>query len=349
MLKFKNGLLLGTCMSQAGVVDTSGGSGGQQQQQQAPANNNAFLQSLPEPLRAHGAFKDVADMGALAQRYADTQKPFAEQLPEKIRGEAYFKDIKSFDDLATKAYNQAKMIGKDPNTLLEIPSNDDDKALTALYTKLGRPETADKYDIPKLADGKDYSTDDKAFQTAVLPILHDAGITQRQLTKIMPAWNALQAKAAEAVGAQTQASFKTADEALTKEWGAAKAEKIATAQAAITFLASGEKGPKLGADLKAALETINPATGQAFGNMPAFARLFAYFGTQMKEDGLIGKGGAGGVGDALSPAEADQQINAKYADTKFMASYTNKNAPDHADAVREMSRLFEAKTAKAAG
>ncbi|HEY2068275.1 MAG TPA: hypothetical protein VGG48_01875 [Rhizomicrobium sp.] len=334
MLRFLDGFLLGTTSSAGAAAADSGAGGG-------AANNNAFLGTLPEPLRAHPAFKEVSDVGSLAQRYADTQKPFAEQLPEAIRGEAYFKDIKSFPDLATKAFNQAKMIGKNPDTLVELPANDDAKAWESVYAKLGRPEAADKYEIPKLADGKDYTPADRDFQNAVLPILHKAGVTQRQFAAIMPEWNALQQQVGAAAETARVNEIKAGHANLDKEWGAAKGEKLKLAQSTINFLASDEKGPKLGGDLAAALEQTDPSTGQKLGTHPAFARLFAYLGAQMQEDGLIGKGGGGGQGDALSPAEAQQHINARQADTKFMAAYQNKRAPDHADAVKEMQRLYE--------
>jgi hypothetical protein len=59
---------------------------------------------------------------------------------------------------------------------------------------LGRPESADKYAIGKKADGSDYDDIDKAFQAKILPVLHQAGVTQKQFDAIRPAIDAMAAE-----------------------------------------------------------------------------------------------------------------------------------------------------------
>ncbi len=336
MLRFKNGLLLGTFMSAAGAADTGGGGGGA-----GPANAN-FLATLPETVRGHEAFRDVKDAGDLASRYHKAiATPFAEQLPEDIRGDANFKDIKDLPSLAKSFINAQKKIGVPADRLLQLPQDDkDDKSWGEIYNKLGRPESVDKYEVPKLGDGKDYGEADKAFQQKLLPILHEAGITQRQLAAIVPKWNGILAELGMSTAQDTAAGIAAADEALTKEWGAAKSEKLALAKGAVNYFA---ETLKLGDGLKQALERPGP-DGKPIGNDPAFSKLFAYLGETMREDGLLGKGAGGGDG-ALSPAEAEQQINALQADEKFMKSYTNRRDPGHADAVARMQKLYEQKTA----
>ena len=324
MLKFLNGRLAGLMMSGSGTGDGGGGGG----------DNAAFIASLPETLRAHPAFKDVTDVGALATRYADAQKPFAEQLPEDIRNEAYFKDIKDLGGLAKTAYNQAKMIGADKNAIMSLPKGPDDKdGYNAIYAALGRPESADKYVVPKLDGGRDYTDGDKAFQKAVLPVLHEAGVTQAQLDKIAPALNSIGEAALKAqVDARTANGAKAA-EALRSEWGAAYDQNVGLAKQALAHYGS----PELVAELES---TGADGSKMPLGDSPQLTRLFAKLGGQLKEDGLVGKGGSGNAGE-LSPAEASQQINAKQGDTKFMEAYTRKDHPGHADAVSEMSRLYK--------
>jgi len=342
MLRFLDGHLLGTTSHTGTDPNASGGGGGN-----GGAGANGFLATLPETVRGHDAFKDVKDVSDLATRYHKTvATPFAEQLPEDIRGDASFKDIKDLPSLAKSYLNAQKKIGVPADRLLTLPQDDKPESWNEIYTKLGRPESVDKYEIPKPGEGKDYTEGDRQFQQKMLPILHEAGVTQRQLAAIVPKFNALMGELSTAQQTAIQENVAKGDEALTKEWGAAKGENLSRAKKAMSFFAQPDSPLKLGKDLAAALE-LKAADGRALGDIPAVAELFAYLGKNMEEDGLIGKGGGGGDG-ALSPVEAEQQINALQGDKAFMAAYTSKKHPGHADAVARMSRLYEFKTAKPA-
>lgn len=332
-MRFVDGHMARLLMSGAGGDPNAGGGGGGGGTGTG-TGNTAFLASLPEPLRASPAFKDVKDLGDLAARYAGMNKPFAEQLPEKIRGEAYFKDIKSLDALADIALNQAKLIGADKATLLQLPKGPDDKdGYSALYAKLGRPEAADKYVIPKRGENQDYSAAEQAFQKSMLPVLHEIGMSQSQVEKLVPAWNAMQDATNKANGDALTANAKKSEEALRAEWGAAYDEKVDLAKQALAQYGS----PELVAELQA---TGADGKKMPLGDNPQLMRLFAKLGSQLKEDGLLGKGGESQQG-GFSPAEAQQQIAAKKGDEKFMQAYSQKDNPGHAAAVTEMERLYK--------
>lgn len=327
MLKFIDGRLAGL-MSSAGAAALDAGAGG----------GKDFAASLPEPIRTHEAFKDVKDVATLATKYHErvtaASKPFAEQLPEDIRGDAAFKDIKDLPGLAKSYQHAAKMVGLDKARVLAMPANDDAKEWHDFANKLGRPESAEKYAIPKRADGKDYSEGDVAFQKALLPALHEADLTQRQVALLVPAWNKMQDDAAAAAAKNDETARATSSEALKKEWGTAYDDKLGLAHEALVHF-SGEL--KLGDALAKELDRTK------LGNSPALAKLLAHLGGNLKEDGLIGKGGSRGAAGELSPTEAEQQINAKRKDEKFMKAYGDKREPGHADAVKEMERLYQMK------
>ncbi len=336
MLRFLDGHLLGTT-SHAG--DAAGGGGG--------GDNAAFLASLPEPMRGHDGFKDVKDVGDLATRYhRSLTTPFADQLPADIKGDAAFKDIKDLGGLAKSYLSSQRMIGIPAERRLAIPQDDKPESWNEVYAKLGRPEKADGYQIPALADGKQYSEADKTFQTKLMPVLHEVGLSQRQINALVPKWNGIMAEYAMAEQNATQQRIAAGDAELTKTWGAAKDEKLSLAKGAISFFAGPGSPLKLGKDLQAALE-LKGSDGKSLGDLPAVSELMAYLGQTMREDRLIGKGGGGGEGTP-TPTEAEQQINALYADNEFMKAYNNKKHPGHADAVMRMQKLFEAKTAVAA-
>lgn len=319
--KFRDGLLQGTFMSAAGQQDQGGGGGGG-----GPANA-AFLGSLPEGIRGHDAFKEVKDVGDLATRYhGELSRPFLERVPESLRNEVYFKDIDSVDKLATKAFNQAKMIGRDPNTLLVIPDGKDEKAMGEMWNRLGRPETAEKYEIPaKRADGKEYSDDDRAFQKGITPLLHEAGITQGQLAKLMPKWDQLMDAMTAGATAKEQESFKTAETKLRGEWGAAYEDNLGLADGAIAHLTKELKLDGLNAELNR----------NNLGNNPALFRIFAHLGKQLKEDGLIGKD-TGGHGGGMTPDQAKIEIKKLESEE----AWQKQDHPQHADAIKRRSELY---------
>ncbi len=221
-------------MSAAGQQDGGAGGGGG-----GGATNAAFLASLPEPLRAADSFKEVKDVADLATRYhGELSRPLLERLPERLRKEPAFKDIKSIEALADSYHNAQKMVGRDPNTLIALPQDpNDDKAMGEIWNKLGRPETPDKYQLPvKRADGREYSADDKAFQKEILPILHEAGLTQSQLAKALPKWDALMDAMSKGANDRQEATFKEAETKFRAELGASYEDQLGLADAAKNHL-----------------------------------------------------------------------------------------------------------------
>lgn len=292
----------------------------------------AFATTLPENLRSHAAFKDVKDVGDLATRYvgAVTPKPFAETLPEDIRGNVSFKDMKGVDDLAKSYLGQAKLLGVPKDQLLVMPKDAADKeGWNAIYSKIGRPESADKYVPPKLAlpEGVTLKEDEqKAFAAAA----HELGISQRQYEGLM-AWEANRVVTGrQGAAAESKKADEQAVGALNTEWGAAYEQKSNLAISAVQHFS---------ADLKLgdALENELVKNMKAF---PAISKVFAHLGAQLQEDGLLGKGGGGG--GALSPGEAEQQINAKRADPQFAARLQHSNKQIREAAAAELLPFYEA-------
>src|SRR5262249_49330642 len=142
-----------------------------------------------------------------------TDKPFAEYLPEALRADPAFRDIKSFEGLANSYLHAQRMVGADKATILQLPKGDaDDKTWTDFYAKAGRPEKANGYKIPKRADGKDYDAPSQLFHKAIFPTLHEAGLSQRQIEKIVPKWNQIMDDAAKA---QSDADTADRDKSIT--------------------------------------------------------------------------------------------------------------------------------------
>jgi hypothetical protein len=295
-------------------------------------NGADWTSSLPEGLRGNAAFKDVKDVGALAQRYADTQRPFAERLPEKYKNDPLFRDIKDDSGLYDSFANAQRLVGADKNRVALLPKDDKDvEGWNNFYKAQGRPDTADKYTFGKRADGSDYGESDVNFQKQMAPILHKMGVTQRQLDLGRGDWDKLQADITAAAEGTRKADMEKATAALRSKWGGDYDGHIKDADAAIKHY-----GKQLGVGDQLTKEL----TASELGNSPALAMIFAHMGAQLREDGLLGKG-EGGFGDKPSMERAKQMIAEKEAAFRANKDFKDKSAPGRQEALEEIAALYE--------
>lgn len=218
--------------------------------------------------------------------------------------------------------NLEKLFGADKagRTILAPKGDDDADGWNALYTRLGRPETADGYKLP-VPEGQ---PDD--FAKAVAPVLHGLGLSQRQAEGLAKWWNETQAST---VKAETEA-FRRKTEAdygaLKNEWGQAAQQNEELARRAVAKFGkeAGLDGEGLGR-----LE-------QAIGTGPML-KLFHSIGASFAEGTFIG--GDAPSGGKMTPAQAQNAINAKFTDNEFMARYMHTDAKIRQGAIDEMMDL----------
>jgi hypothetical protein len=169
------------------------------------------------------------------------------------------KDLTSFPTISDmgKAYLDAK--GKLGEAVF-LPKTDEEKA--AFYTKLGRPENPDKYqlDKPTLPEGMAYDTEgEKAFRAEA----HKLGISQSQMAGLYAMYNARQQQAYESAVSARDASVKSAEAALKKEWG----EEFKTNMELVNRLLKKHGGEELSAEFQKTSMGVNPALFKAFASI----------------------------------------------------------------------------------
>lgn len=286
----------------------------------------AFAASLPESIRSHESLKGIGDLNTLATRYVErsTPKPFAEQLPEKIRGEAAFKDIKSLDALADSYYNAQKLLGVPKDQILRLPTSDKPEDWAPVYDKLGRPTKPEEYKFT-LKDGQKIEPE---FQKSLTAKAHELGVSNKALDGLTSWFLETAGAASAAEQAKQNSEVSAASQALKTEWGQAYDAKINDGIAVVDFLDKNYPG------LKANLDASK------LGNNPSLAKFFADYATMLREDGKL-TGRASGSSGLQSPAEAQQSIAALQQDKTFMATYMNRSAPGHKEAVQRMQALYE--------
>ncbi|MEY2689972.1 MAG: hypothetical protein RL375_4172 [Pseudomonadota bacterium] len=124
----------------------------------------------------------------------------------------------------------------------------------AFYGKLGRPESPDAYQIP-VPDG-----DPGEFAKQVAPMLHEAGLTQKQVDVLAPKWNEFvaaqmaESEKAEAARIAALHSKNTAEAAeLKNEWGQKHDANMEFARRAAKQFMPADKAPEAIAALESVL------------------------------------------------------------------------------------------------
>ena len=188
-----------------------------------------------------------------------------------------------------------------------MPAADADKATKdAFYNKLGRPLEAKAYDLPVAPGGKtDYA--DWAKGT-----FHEIGLSAEQGNALALKNNEYIATATAAAAAARATEFKTQNEALSKEWGAADAQNRGLVDKAI--VAFGLDGETL-AQLR---DTMGPLKAM---------KLFHDIGKRLGEDSFVTpEMRSTGFGNTLTPAQADARIKELRSDKDWTKSYINGDA-----------------------
>ena len=235
----------------------------------------------------------------------------ASQLGELVKAKGW----KGPADALLSYQNLEKVFGADKagRTILAPKSDDDAEGWNSLYNRLGRPESADKYELP-VPEG-----DDGSFAQAVAPVLHELGLTNKQAKGLAEWWNETSGKRIE----MERESFLNRSEeeftALRREWGAAADQNIELAKRAVA---------KFGADAGIDADSLERLE-EAIGTGPML--------TSFAEGTFVAAEGT--TGGALTPQAAKNKIAGMFADQEFMARYMNRDEKIRAGAIEEMMRL----------
>ena len=248
---------------------------------------------------------------------SDNQTDWRSGLSEELRADPTLSSINDIESAAKTLIHQQQMMG----SRIPLPKTDEERQ--ELYTKLGRPETAEEYELTK-PDGYDQYYPDETMNT-FKETGHQLGLTPDQMQGLVE-WQ----KTAidyqmqqEQVGADQ--SGAATEEVLRKEFGAGYDKQITAAQRALKIFGTPELQEKL-ADPR-------------YGNDPDLIRLLANAGKGITEDSAIGTANNSLV---MSPIDAQQKIDQIHANTKH--AYWDSKNPKHLDAVSEMQQLYDKAT-----
>lgn len=151
---------------------------------------------------------------------------------DDIKGYVQNKGWKGPDGLIESYRGMEKLLGAGPENLIKIPAGDNAAEVHTAFSKLGKPEKADMYNLPAPKEG----AADKDFMAWAKNAFHNSNLTAKQAEQLVTQWNDFQGTTSKAQ--QELVAAKVADEgkALRREWGAAYDQNAAMAEnAAKTF------------------------------------------------------------------------------------------------------------------
>jgi len=244
---------------------------------------------------------------------ASENQDWRSSLNDELKNNPTIQNIKDLESAANTLVHQQKMIG----SRIPIPKTDEEKA--ELYTKLGRPETSEKYNfaIPETHSKFFNEEQVKQFKN----VAHQIGLNNDQAKALID----FQVKSVDFENQRRNSEMtsgkKNTEEALHKEWGYDYDNKVRAAQRAMSVYADE--------DLIQLLDT-------EAGNHPSVVKLFARLGEDITED--MAKNTQNNK-LAVSPIDAKADIQKIYADTKH--PYHNAGHPEHRNAVEQVKQLHE--------
>ena len=133
---------------------------------------------------------------------------FMEMIPEELREHPSLSPIKDVGNLARSYVNAQRLIGSDK---VPLPKNPTEEDLDNIYSKLGRPETPEGYELP--VDGN-VITEEVAQQYA--DIAHNLRLTPQQAQGVLDYYKSTVAQSSEAMQQEAEEHLRIAQVLLQK-------------------------------------------------------------------------------------------------------------------------------------
>ena len=234
-------------------------------------------------------------------------------LSEDLRNDPTLKNFKDVESLAKTVVHQQKQMGN----RIPIPKTPEEHM--EVYNKLGRPETADKYEVAVPETHIEYIGEDQINQFK--NVAHNIGLNNEQVKQLID----FQVKNIDAQAQRYRTDIavqkQNTEEALKKEWGYEYDANVRNARRALQVYGDPE-----------ITELMN---GEA-GNIPAVVKMFARLGKDVTEDMAQN---TQNNNLATSPLDAQQEITDIMDDGEH--PYHNGKHREHLQAVEHMRQLHE--------
>lgn len=238
--------------------------------------------------------EQVAESVESADQSVESASDWRTSIPEEIRGHSSLSHITDVGALAKSYVHAQRMIGADKVAIPGQHATEDD--WNEVYQKLGRPDSADGYDLEvrHLAEGQEA---DEQSLNWFKDVAFKAGLTPSQAQVLMDSYNQMSSENINSMGIDAEARVQDAEKQLRQEYGNAFDDRMALGSALLDEFGGGE------------LSEIELADGTLLGDNPEVVKFLVSVGSFMKdkigEDTLAGAKGSG----ALDPSEAKAKLD----------------------------------------
>ena len=244
---------------------------------------------------------------------------FLTSLPDEIREHPSLAPIKDVENLARSFVNAQRLIGADK---LPIPANPTDEDLDSIYSRLGRPESPEGYEIK--ADG---NIIDEQVAADYSELAHKLRLSPQQAEGILDYYKSSIEQTAQGMQVDVEAQAAETEATLRQEWGKAYDQKIMDAKNVFRDFGAED------------MLEMQLADGTLIGNHPEFIKAFANiaeFKQSATSEDTIGEATQN---RALTPKQAQAEIDSIMND-KTHAYWDRKNAVGRQAAIDRMQELM---------
>jgi hypothetical protein len=245
------------------MAETGGEGGGSAAVAEAPASNGVSREAQLDTAGQSGGLLD-----------------WRTRLPENLRNADIIKQHPTPEAAARTLQAQAEMIGRGIFLPTDAPDTPEyAEKMGKIYARLGRPDTADKYELPTI-DGYSLEPEtEKEFRREA----HMAGLSQAQVEKLIQ-FDARRLKALsnryEAMAAQSEIDGRNR---LMAEFGASTDAVMSQAQGFFTHFGAGAFGGEAGKLAWQAILDARLPDGSLLRNNPHLIASFAEAGKAIGE------------------------------------------------------------------
>ena len=247
-------------------------------------------------------------------------------LPDDLKENATLQKFKDVGGLSTSYLAMQEMLG----SRVKMPSEEStEDELTEFYSKLGRPESPDKYEINIPTDGgtSEQVVYDQTLYDGFLQEAHKHGLTNKQAQAAIDFYNHMGVDQKINSDAALSQARVNAETALKKEWGPAQYDKnLALSRRAFNRFADD--------DLK---KFVND---NGIANNVAMIKFLHKIGTAFSDPNMAGDGkDAGSVDTDSARIEIDAMMKDKTH--KYHASLFDPKDAKHDEAIAYRDHLYD--------
>jgi hypothetical protein len=250
---------------------------------------------------------------------ASSEKDWMSGISEEYRSSASISNAKDVNDLAKQVVNLEKVLGKPK---VSLPSEDwQQSEWDEFYSKIGRPESYEGYELSFNSDTIQFADDDKK---SLAESFHKAGLSKQQASQVFQSIAEREVNLSQSIEDKFSANEANAREVLQKEWGQDFETNLKLSSAALNKLLPSD-----------AVELVQ----EKYGNDPHLIQLLANAGHAMMDDSEFK--GTLQSSSWTNPISAKSEIDQLKLDGQFIGALTDVSNPGHKAAVQKWTDLHK--------